>query len=92
MSKNIIETIGQELFVEVKWFANFEKINDNVFVAGCYNGSGIGTGTFWRTNSFNGFKSRSDKISIIENRIKPTMLPVNILLNIVYFAYVMRDL
>ena len=29
----------------------FEKIKNNIFVAGCYNGSGIGVGYFiWRTN------------------------------------------
>ena len=61
----------------------FEKINDNVFVAGCYNGSGIGTGTFFGEQiALMASNQDSDKISIIENRIKPTKLPTEILLNI----------
>ena len=60
----------------------FDKINENIFVAGCYNGSGIGTGTFWRANSLMASNQDSEKISIIENRIKPTKLPQEIILNI----------
>ena len=61
----------------------FEKINDKVFVAGCYNGSGIGTGTFFGEQiALMASNQDSDKIAIIENRVKPTRLPSNILLNI----------
>ena len=61
----------------------FEKINDNVFVAGCYNGSGIGTGTFFGEQiALMASNQDSDKISIIENRVKPTKLPTDLLLNI----------
>ncbi len=61
----------------------FEKINDKVFVAGCYNGSGIGTGTFFGEQiALMASNQDSDKISVIENRIKPTRLPSDILLNI----------
>ena len=61
----------------------FEKINDNIFIAGCYNGSGIGTGTFFGEQiALMASNQDSDKISIIENRVKPTKLPNEILLNI----------
>ena len=61
----------------------FEKINDKIFVAGCYNGSGIGTGTFFGEQiALMASNQDSDKIGIIENRIKPTKLPTDILLNI----------
>ncbi len=61
----------------------FDKINDNVFVAGCYNGSGIGSGTFFGEQiALMAANQDSDKISIIENRVKPTKLPNDILLNI----------
>ena len=61
----------------------FEKINDKVFVAGCYNGSGIGTGTFFGEQiALMASNQDSDKISIIENRVKPSKLPTKIFLNI----------
>ena len=61
----------------------FERINDKVFVAGCYNGSGIGTGTFFGEQiALMASNQDSDKISLIENRIKPTKLPSEILLKI----------
>ena len=61
----------------------FKKINDNIFVAGCYNGSGIGSGTFFGEQiALMASNQDSDKIGIIENRVKPTKLPTDILLNI----------
>ena len=36
----------------------FEKINEKVFVAGSYFGSGIAQAFIWRTNSFNGSQPR----------------------------------
>ncbi len=61
----------------------FEKINDKVFVAGCYNGSGIGVGTFFGEQiALMASNQDSDKIGIIENRVKPTKLPTDVLLNI----------
>ena len=61
----------------------FDKINENIFVAGCYNGSGIGTGTFFGEQiALMASNQDSEKISIIENRIKPTKLPQEIILNI----------
>ena len=61
----------------------FEKINDKVFVAGCYNGSGIGTGTFFGEQiALMASNQDSEKIAVIQNRVKPTRLPSDILLNI----------
>ena len=61
----------------------FEKIDENVFVAGCYNGSGIGTGTFFGEQiALMASNQDSDKINVIEDRVKPTKLPSEILLNI----------
>ena len=52
-------------------------------MAGCYNGSGIGTGTFFGEQiALMASNQDSEKISIIENRIKPTKLPQEIILNI----------
>tara|TARA_Y100000591_G_scaffold3894_1_gene3234 strand:+ start:2058 stop:3362 length:1305 start_codon:yes stop_codon:yes gene_type:complete len=61
----------------------FEKLNDNIYVAGCYNGSGIGTGTFFGEQiALLASNQDSDKISIIESRVKPSKLPAEIILNI----------
>ena len=84
LPKNIIESTWSGIVCRSRNGSQiFEKINDNVFVAGCYNGSGIGTGTFFGEQiALMASNQDSDKISIIENRIKPTKLPANILLNI----------
>ena len=61
----------------------FEKIEDNVFVAGCYNGSGIGVGTlFGEQIAIKASNQDSDEINIIESRTKPTWLPPQPFLNI----------
>ena len=61
----------------------FEKIEDNVFVAGCYNGSGIGVGTlFGEQIAIKASKENSYEINIIESRSKPTWLPPQPFLNI----------
>ena len=45
----------------------FEKVEDNVFVAGCYNGSGIGVGTlFGEQIAIKASNENSDEINIIE--------------------------
>jgi glycine/D-amino acid oxidase-like deaminating enzyme len=50
----------------------FEKLDDNVFVAGCYNGSGIGVGTlFGEQIALRASNETTQEIKIIENRIKP---------------------
>ena len=54
----------------------FEKIDKNVFVAGCYNGSGIGVGTlFGEQIAIKASDESSSEINLIENRVKPTWLP-----------------
>ena len=56
----------------------FEKIEDNVFVAGCYNGSGIGVGTlFGEQIAIKASNENSKEIEVIEARKKPTWLPPN---------------
>ena len=54
----------------------FEKIDDNIFAAGCYNGSGIGVGTlFGEQIAIKASNESSKEIEIIETRNKPTWLP-----------------
>ena len=60
----------------------FEKIEENIFVAGCYNGSGIGVGTlFGEQIAIKAHNKSSDEIDIIEKRKKPSWLPPNPILN-----------
>jgi glycine/D-amino acid oxidase-like deaminating enzyme len=59
----------------------FEKLDDNVFVAGCYNGSGIGLGTlFGEQIALKASNVSTHEIQIIENITKPTRLPPDPLL------------
>ena len=61
----------------------FEKIDTNIFAAGCYNGSGIGVGTlFGEQIALMASKQHSREISIIEEREKPNWLPPQPFLNI----------
>ena len=61
----------------------FEKIEDNVFVAGCYNGSGIGVGTlFGEQIAIKASNENSNEINIIESRNKPTWFPPQPFLNL----------
>ena len=61
----------------------FEKITENIFVAGCYNGSGIGVGTlFGEQIAIKAINENSKEIEIIEKRNKPTWLPPQPFLNL----------
>ncbi|MDC0940450.1 FAD-binding oxidoreductase [Candidatus Pelagibacter sp.] len=61
----------------------FEKIDNNVFAAGCYNGSGIGVGTlFGEQIAIKASEENSKEIETIEVRIKPTLLPPQPFLNL----------
>jgi len=61
----------------------FEKIEKNVYAAGCYNGSGIGVGTFFGEQiALMASNQQTDGISIIEERKKPNWLPPQPFLNI----------
>ncbi len=54
----------------------FEKIDNNIFAAGCYNGSGIGVGTlFGEQIAIKAICKNSLEIETIEKRNKPTWLP-----------------
>ena len=54
----------------------FEKIDHNVYVAGCYNGSGIGVGTlFGEQIAIKASNENTKEIETIEARNKPTLLP-----------------
>jgi len=56
-------------------------LDNNVFVAGCYNGSGIGVGTlFGEQIALRASNETTQEIKIIENRIKPISLPPHPLL------------
>jgi glycine/D-amino acid oxidase-like deaminating enzyme len=61
----------------------FEKIDNNVFAAGCYNGSGIGVGTlFGEQIAIKASEENSKEIEIIEARKKPRWLPPQPFLNL----------
>ena len=61
----------------------FEKIDNNIFAAGCYNGSGIGVGTlFGEQIAIKASEENTNEIEIIEARNKPTWLPPQPFLNI----------
>ena len=61
----------------------FEKIEKNIFVAGCYNGSGIGVGTlFGEQIAVKASNQHTREIEIIEARNKPTLLPPQPFLNL----------
>jgi hypothetical protein len=54
----------------------FEKIDNNIFAAGSYNGSGIGVGTlFGEQIAIKASSEITKEIEIIEARNKPTWLP-----------------
>ena len=61
----------------------FEKIDENIFVAGCYNGSGIGVGTlFGEQIAIKASNENTSEIEIIEARNKPNWLPPQPFLNL----------
>jgi glycine/D-amino acid oxidase-like deaminating enzyme len=61
----------------------FEKIDNNIFVAGCYNGSGIGVGTlFGEQIAIKASEENTKEIETIEARNKPTWLPPQPFLNL----------
>ena len=61
----------------------FEKIDENIFVAGCYNGSGIGVGTlFGEQIAIKASNHDSREIKVIETKNNPTWLPPQPFLNI----------
>ncbi len=60
----------------------FEELDKNIFVAGCYNGSGIGVGAlFGEQIAIKASNEHSKEIETIESRDKPTRLPPEPLLS-----------
>ncbi len=54
----------------------FEKIDQNIYAVGCYNGAGIGVGTlFGEQIAIKANSENTQEIEIIEARDKPTWLP-----------------
>ena len=63
----------QELEIALKFL---KKLDENIFVAGCYNGSGIGVGTlFGEQIAIKACNENTKEIEIIEARNKATWLP-----------------
>ncbi len=61
----------------------FEKIDTNIFAAGCYNGSGIGVGIlFGEQIALKANNENTKEIETIEARNKPTLLPPEPFLNL----------
>ena len=61
----------------------FEKIDDNIFAAGCYNGSGIGVGTlFGEQIAIKAGNENTKEIETIEARNKPSWLPPDPILSL----------
>ena len=84
LPNNIIESTWSGIVSRTRNSSQiFEKIDENIFVAGCYNGSGIGVGTlFGEQIAIKASNEDSDEINIIESRSKPTWLPPQPFLNI----------
>ncbi len=61
----------------------FEKIDENIFAAGCYNGSGIGVGTlFGEQIAIKACNENTKEIETIEARNKPSWLPPDPILSL----------
>ena len=61
----------------------FEKVGNNIFIAGCYNGSGIGVGTLFGVQiAINASGKNSTEIELINSKKKPNRLPPQPFLNI----------
>ena len=61
----------------------FEKLDDCIYVAGCYNGSGIGVGTlFGEQIAIMASNQHSNEINIIQDKKAPNRLPPQPFLNI----------
>ncbi len=83
LSENIIESSWSGVVSRTRNSSQiFEKLKENIFVAGCYNGSGIGVGTlFGEQIALKASNIQTNEISIIEKRNKPTWLPPQPFLN-----------
>ena len=84
LPKNIIENSWSGIVCRSRNSSQiFEKIDENIYAAGCYNGSGIGTGTlFGEQIAIMASNQQSDEIEVINLRKKPNWLPPQPFLNI----------
>ncbi|MDB9739664.1 FAD-binding oxidoreductase [Candidatus Pelagibacter sp.] len=84
LTNNIIESSWSGIVSRTRNSSQiFEKIEEKIYVAGCYNGSGIGVGTlFGEQIAIKASGKNSDEINIIESRNKPTWLPPQPFLNL----------
>ena len=84
LPENIIETTWSGIVCRSRNSSQiFDKIDNNIFVAGCYNGSGIGVGTlFGEQIAFKASNLHTKEIDFINNRAKVTWLPPQPFLNI----------
>ncbi len=84
LPNNIIESTWSGIVSRTRNSSQiFEKITDNIFVAGCYNGSGIGVGTlFGEQIAIKASNENTKEIETIEARNKPTWLPPDPILSL----------
>jgi len=84
LSRNIIQSSWSGIVSRSRNSSQiFEKIDKNIFVAGCYNGSGIGVGTlFGEQIAIKASNENSEEIKTIEARNKPSWLPPQPFLNL----------
>ena len=77
LSDNIIQSTWSGVVSRTRNSSQiFEKLEENIFVAGCYNGSGIGVGTlFGEQIAIKASNENTKEIETIEGRSKPTWLP-----------------
>ncbi|MDC1112394.1 FAD-dependent oxidoreductase [Candidatus Pelagibacter sp.] len=81
---NIIETSWSGIVSRTRNSSQiFERLDRNIFAAGCYNGSGIGVGTlFGEQIAIKASNETTREIDIIESREKPSWLPPQPFLNL----------
>ncbi len=77
LPENIIESSWSGIVSRTRNSSQiFEKIDKDIFVAGCYNGSGIGVGTlFGEQIVIKAINENTKEIETIETRNKPSWLP-----------------
>ena len=84
LSEDIVESTWSGIVSRTRNSAQiFEKIDKNIYAAGCYNGSGIGVGTlFGEQIAIKASSQHSQEIDVIESANKPTWLPPQPFLNL----------
>tara|TARA_B100001250_G_scaffold413842_1_gene449421 strand:- start:416 stop:1720 length:1305 start_codon:yes stop_codon:yes gene_type:complete len=77
LPKNIIENSWSGVVCRSRNSSQiFDKIDDNIYVAGCYNGSGIGLGTlFGEQIAIMASNNQSNEVTTIQKIKQPNLLP-----------------